>query len=197
MKSVLTVITCVVCLLSMGQSQPSPPQSLQPTPLEWFARQSATRVAWSDEVGRLDSTDAHAVVTAIVLEDTGQPPDRLRGIRIDLANQSSKDEVYLDEETLVVYKKALNEISHGAPQARDMYAKTVLPGGVSYFGAEVFWYGNRPARVRALDAAYYFTSDSSGLALNAGKNAEFRFPNQDPLQLAAAIERATDELKSH
>jgi hypothetical protein len=165
--------------------------------LEWFARQPATHVAWSDEVGRLDSTDAHAVVTAIVLEDTAQPPDRLRGIRIDLANQSTKDEVYLDEETLGVYEKALNEISHSAPQVRDSYLRNVKPGGVSYFGAEVFWYGDRPARVRALDAAYYFTSDSSGLALHAGKNAEFRFPKQDPLQLAAVIERATDQLKSH
>jgi hypothetical protein len=197
MKSVLSLIACAACLLSIGQSQVSPSPSLQPTPLEWFARQSATHVAWSDEVGRLDSTEAHAVVTAIVLEDTAQPPDRLRGIRIDLANQSTKDEVYLDEETLGVYEKALNEISHGAPQFRDRSAKNVAPGGAGYFGAEVFWYGDRAPRVRALDAAYYFASDSSGLALHAGKNAEFRFPDQDPLQLAAAIERAMDELKSH
>jgi hypothetical protein len=66
-----------------------------------------------------------------------------------------------------MYKKALNEISLGAPQARDMYAKTVTPGGVSYFGAEVFWYGDRAPRFRTLDAAYYFASDSSGLALHA------------------------------
>jgi hypothetical protein len=63
-------------------------------------------------------------------------------------------------------------VSHGAPQARDMYAKTVTPGGVSYFGAEVFWYGDRAPGVRALDAAYYFASDSSGLALHAGENVE-------------------------
>jgi hypothetical protein len=197
MKSFLSLITCVVFLSSIGQNQVNPPSSLQLTPLEWFVRQSATHVAWSNEVGRLDSTDAHAVVTTIILEDAGQPSDRLRGIRIDLANQSTKDEVYLDEETLDVYKKALIEISHGALRAREMYAKTVTPGGVKYFGAEVFWYGDRPARVRTLDAAYYFTSDSSGLALHAGKHAEFRFPNQDPLELATAIECATDQLKSH
>jgi hypothetical protein len=197
MKFVLGVITCLVILLGIGQSQVNPPSSLQPTPLEWFARQPATHVAWSDEVGRLDSADAHAVVTAIVLEDTAQPPDRLRGIRIVLANKSTKDELYLDEETLGVYKKALNEISHGAPQARNMYAKTVTLEGVSYFGAEVFWYGDRVARVRALDAAYYFTSDSSGLVLHAGKDSEFRFPSLDPLQLASAIERAAEQLKSH
>jgi hypothetical protein len=194
MQSVFGVVTCVVFLLSIGLSQANPPLSLQPTPLEWFARESSVPAAWSAEVRRLHSNDAHAVVTAIVLEDTDQPPDRWPGIRIDLANQSTKEEVYLDEETLGVYKKALNEISHGAPQARDRYAKTVAPGGVSYFGAEAFWYGDRPARV--LDAAYYFTSDSSGLALHAGKNAEFGFPSQDPLQLATAIERATDPLKS-
>jgi hypothetical protein len=197
MKIVLSVITCAVCLLSIGQGHVNPSPSLQPTPLEWFARQSATHVAWSNEVGRLESTDAHAVVTAIVLEDTAQPPDRLHGIRIDLANQSTKDEVYLDEETLGVYTKALNEISHGAPQFRDQFAKNVPPGGASYFGAGVFWYGDRFPSVRALDAAYYFASDSSGLALHAGNNGEFRFPNEDPLQLAAAIERAMQQLKSH
>jgi hypothetical protein len=197
MKSVLSLITCAVCLLSIGQGQVSPSPSLQPTPLEWFARQSATHIAWSDEVGRLDSKEAHAVVTAIVLEDTAQPPDRLRGIRINLANESTKDEVYLDEETLGVYKKALDEISHGAPQFRDRFAKNVVPGGASYFGAEVFWYGDRVPRVRALDAAYYFASDSSGLALHSGNKREFRFPNEDPQKLAAAIERAVDQLKSH
>jgi hypothetical protein len=197
MKSILTVITFVVRLLSMGQNQVNSPSSLQPTPLEWFAHEPATHIAWSDEVGRLDSTDAHAVVTAVILEDTAQIPNRLRGIRLDLANRSSKDEVYLDEETLGVYKNALNEISRGAPQAREIYAKTATPGGLSYFAAQVFWYGDRTRQVRALDAAYYFGSDSSGLALHAGKNVEFRFPKQDPLQLAAAIERATDQLKSH
>jgi len=48
-----------------------------------------------------------------------------------------------------------------------------------------------------LDAAYYFASDSSGLALHPGNKGEFRFPNEDPLKLAAAIERAVDQLKSH
>jgi hypothetical protein len=83
MQSVFGVVTCVVFLLSVGQSQLNPRPSLQPTPLEWFARQSATHVVWSAEVGRLDRNDAHAVVTAIVLEDTDHLKSRrtrLQGI---------------------------------------------------------------------------------------------------------------------
>jgi hypothetical protein len=53
------------------------------------------------------------------------------------------------------------------------------------------------ANLDSSDAAYYFASDSSGLALHPGNKGEFRFPNEDPLKLAAAIERAVDQLKSH
>jgi len=66
-------------LLSVWQTHVG--MALQPTPLEAFAGLPATHVAWSQEVGRLDTTEAHAVVTALILEDTAQPPDRMRGIR--------------------------------------------------------------------------------------------------------------------
>jgi hypothetical protein len=152
----------------------------------------ATHIAWSNEVGRLDTAEAHAVVTALILEDTAQPPDRMRGVRIDLRNRDSEDQVYLGEETLAVYKNALDEITRSV----NLSAKDVAPGGCEYFGAEVFWYGYKIPRVHALTAAQYFKFDSSGLSVSAFKHTEFRFPHQDASQLSVAIAAAIDQLKN-
>ncbi len=193
MKLITCVIAFAVFVLSGAQTKVSIAPALQPTPLEAFAGFSATHVAWSNEVGRLDSIEAHAVVTALILEDTAQPPDRMRGIRIDLRSRDSRDQVFLGEETLAVYKSALGEISQGAPRFRNEYAKA--PGGLGYLGACVFWYGHNVPRVHTLSAAYYIAPDSSGLSLSAFKDAEFRFPGHDSSQLSAAIARAMDQLK--
>jgi len=55
MKSIASVIAFCCLFLIVGPAQANPVPSLQPTPLEAFAHQPATHVAWSKEVGRLDS----------------------------------------------------------------------------------------------------------------------------------------------
>jgi hypothetical protein len=163
-----------------------------------FSQLPATCVAWSHEVARIESSEAHAVVTALILEDTAQPPDRMRGVRIDLLSADSKDEVYLDEETLSVYKNALDEIAMEATRqwnegtARD----NLTSDGTSYVGAEVFWYADKIPPVHHLTAAHYFGPDSSGLYVHAFKGIGFRFPNQDASQLSLAIASAMKELKN-
>src|SRR5689334_18679155 len=110
MKFAGTLIIILSFLPVAGHAQGNA-ASTQPTPLEAFAKQTASRVAWSSEVGRIDSKEGHAVITALVVEDSAQPPDRLRGVRIDLSDQDGKDQVYLGEETLPAFKAALDEIS--------------------------------------------------------------------------------------
>jgi hypothetical protein len=210
MKPTPSVIAFVLVLLTTGQSQVnaaplSPADSacqevqLQPTPLEVFARLPATHVEWSNEVGRIDSTEAHAIITALILTDTAQPADRMRGVRIDLSSRDSQDEVYLGEETLNAYKNALDEISSDATRERSQgtLRDGVTPGGTAYLGARIFWYGDTCPSVHALDAAYYSAPDSSGLSLSAFKQAGFRFPDQDPSRLSAAIARAMNQLRAH
>jgi hypothetical protein len=193
------MVTSVVLLLSVGQGGGNTGATLQPTPLEAFAQLPATHVAWSSEVGRIDSSEAHAIVTALILEDTARPPDRMRGLRIHLSSGDSQDDVYLGEETLGVYKNALDQISVDAVRERSQGTSRahLTAGGTSYVGAEVFWYADKPARVHALDANYYFGPESSGLSVDAFKHVGFRFPDQDPSRLSAAIEAAMDQLKSH
>jgi hypothetical protein len=65
-------------------------------------------------VGRIDSAEAHAIATALTLENTAQPPDRTSGVRLDLSARNFPDEVSLGEDTLAAYKNALDEISTSA-----------------------------------------------------------------------------------
>src|SRR5260370_22838781 len=149
----------------------------------------ATHIAWSKEVGRIDSREAHAVITALILEDTAQPPDRMRGIRIHLSAKDFEDTVYLDEETLGAYKKALDEIATEAAQERSKGTTrdNLTPQGTSYVGTAAFWQATKAPRCHSLNAAYYFAADSSWLYLSAFQPKVFRFPDEDASKLSLAI----------
>jgi len=192
MGTISGALTLCGLLLGMWPTKVGPQPTLQPTPLEAFAQLPATRIAWSKQVGGLDSGDTHAVVTALILEDTAQPPDRMRGVRIDLRSQKSEDHVYLGEETLAAYKDALDEIN----RFWRMTKRQDNSKGTHYFGARLFWYGDKTPRVHALNAADYIAPDSSGLSISAFKQAQFRFPDQEAAQLATVISKAMAELKS-
>jgi hypothetical protein len=192
----LVIALCTFCL-NAGRAQVSDARPLQPTPLEAFASQSGTQVAWSQEVGRLDSSIAHAVVSALIIEDAARPPDRMRGVRIELSDGSSKDEVYLGEETLDAYKNAMDEISQITLVSRDRARAEAAQGRSNYFGARLFWYGDRRPRVHVLNAANYFAPGSEGFSLSAFKDVQFRFPEQNASQFSAIIAHAIDQLKNH
>ena len=209
-------LTCLMAILLIARATPgirstysaarlpdaeqtSPALTLQPTPLEALARQAGTHIAWSRQVGRVDSREAHAVVTALAVEDSAQPPDRIRGIRIDLANGDAKDAVYLGEETLGVYNNALDQISRDV--ARERSRKTVrratAHAGTQCLGACVFWYADKVPRVHCLNAAYCIAPDFSGLTLSAFQQVGFRFPGRDPSQLSITLARAMASLHRH
>jgi hypothetical protein len=177
-----------------GQAQVNTVPALQPTPLEAFAKQPASRIAWSSEVGRINSKEGHAVITALVVEDNAQPPDRLRGVRIDLSDQDGKDQVYLGEETLSAFKGAFDEISQSAARGCSGNAGDSCPPNV-FVGAALFWYADRVPRVHTLTAAHYFQQGSTGLVLQTIGVGRFWFPDQDASRLSTAIARAIDQLK--
>ncbi len=178
-------------LLSFGFAQVSQTTSLQPTKLEAFAHQPTAHVTWSNEVWRAESAEARVVVMAIVVEDSAQPQERMRGVRLDLAKQNVSDQVYLDEAKLEATRKALNEITSGIRSFRRERSDSPY----RYLGAEEFWHPY--PTVHTLNAAYHLAPDSSGLSLSAFTGQAFRFPDHSPAQLSAAIARAIDELKRH
>ena len=191
MRSIASLAALCGLLLNIGLAQVNPTTSLQPTRLEAFAGQPTAKVTWSNEVGRIDSAEAHAVVTALVVEDQVQTPNRMGGIRIDLATQSATDQIYLDDVSLEAVKKVLDEIASGVEFFRNMQQGTTSLG---YLGSCEERQQTGPT-VHTLSAAFYITPDSSGLALSAFKGQEFRFPDRTPSQLASVIASAVSQLK--
>jgi hypothetical protein len=82
MKPIASAVALCFLFVIVGQAQTKPAPSLQPTPLEAFARQPATHIAWSKEIGRFDSSEAHAVVTALILEDTAHFAPHSEGVSL-------------------------------------------------------------------------------------------------------------------
>jgi hypothetical protein len=192
----LASLTAFVALLPVaGHAQAGAASAPQPTPLEAFAKQPAARVAWSGEAGRIDSREAHAVITALVVEDHAQPPDRLQGVRIDFSDQDGKDQVYLGEETLPAFKKAFDEISQSAAHGCAWNSGGRVCPPTLIVGAALFWYGDRVPNVHTLTAGHYFQQGSTGLVLQTIGVGRFWFPDQDASQLSAAFARAMDQLK--
>ncbi len=118
--------------------------------MEAFAQIPATHIAWSNEVGGLGTTDARTAETAQFLEDTAQPPDRMRGIRIALCNQNSEDRIYLGEESLAAYKEVLDEFSRFPMGTKRLDNR----GGINYLGTPLFWNGDKIPRVHALNRSF-------------------------------------------
>ncbi len=194
MKFTGTLIVILSFLPVAGGQPQGNAASPQPTPLEAFAKQTASRVAWSSEVGRIDSKEGHAVITALVIEDSAQPPDRLRGVRIDLSDQDGKDQVYLGEETLPAFKAAFDEISQEAARGCSGNSGEICPPNV-FLSAALFWHADRVPNVHTLTAGHYFQQGSTGLVLQTIGVGRFWFPDQDASRLSAAMARAMDHLK--
>jgi hypothetical protein len=191
MRSAVTVAALGGFLLHIGLAQVRPTASLQPTRLEAFAGQPTAKVTWSKEVGQIECDEARVIVTALIIRDTVQPPHQMCGIRIDLASQNARDQVYLEEAKLEAVRRALEGIESGI----EGYRKEPAESPYRFFGAAEFWHPH--LKVHTLNAAYYIAPDSSGLSLSAYKDQGFRFPDHRPSELAKAIGMAMDELKRH
>ena len=195
MKFTGTLIVLLAFLPVAGQAQINATPAPQPTPLEAFAKQPESRIVWSSEVCRINSKEGHAVITAMVVEDRAQPPDQLRGVRIDLSDQDGKDQVYLGEETLPAFKKAFDEIRQSAARGCSWNSGEGICPPTLIVGAALFWYGDAVPNVHTLTAGHYFQRGSTGLLLSTIGVGRFWFPGQDASQLSAGFARAIDQLK--
>jgi hypothetical protein len=191
MKSAISVAAVCGFLLNIGLAQVKPTPSLQPTKLEAFAADPTAQVTWSKEVGQIESDEARVTVTAIMIKDAVHTPQRMCGIRLDLANQKASDQVYLEADKLEAVTRALEEIESGM----ESFRKEPASSPYRYLGAAEFWHPD--LKVHTLNAAYYIAPDSSGLSLSACKGQGFRFPDHRPSELAKVIGLAMGELQRY
>lgn len=185
----LNILAPNILAPNIGYGQPPKPSAAQLEAMERFARHPAARVSWSNEVDRIEAGRAHAVVTAMVVEDASQPPKRMRGIRIDLVDGDVKDQVYTSEEHLARLIKALNEIASGLPA----HLARTPAGSNGCYGSGEFWLQEG----HALSASACTSAGWSGLSVGTGNHVTFRFTGLNPAAFSAAIARARDELKQH
>ena len=168
--------------------QPEPPVGTEPSPMEAFAKTSSVRVAWSGEIGRLERGTTKAVITALVLDDSGH---QMRGVMIDLSNVNAKDRIYLDEEATERTRAAMVEID-------DALARPGAPGGNGCMGAREFW----PLYDWPWNKYHELNANVCGaepvlILYGRGKDGSYRLPGEHPTALAAILARGTAVLSAH
>ncbi len=175
----VSVLCCILSSPALAQLTPAP----EPSQLEVWAGQPGSRITKSEEVGRIDSTDAQAVITAVVIERRYNTPSRVRGVRIDLRNASSTDRIYVEESELVYLKHELDSMDCGIAAMRNQSEPAYRVRGIARC---------RPSQSipQAYCPGYYITPESEGLSLSTFGGHNFRFPSKRPSALADAIGRA-------
>jgi hypothetical protein len=137
-------------------------------PVDRFARQPGTRVAWSKEIGTIENGTTRLVVTAMSLEDPQSVTRRARGIRIDLTDGVVSDQLWEADRRLVGTRRVL-----------ERWASGTMP------------------MIYGLGQTHNAKGDDSGLAL-IGKDHRYSFPGSDrPAQLAKLFLQALDALNAH
>ena len=182
LATIVSVLCCILSSPAPAQLTPAP----EPTQLEVWVGQPGSRFTKSEQVGRIDSTDAQAVITAVVVERPHNTPSRVRGIRIDLRNASSADRIYVDESELVYLKHQLDGMDCGVASMRNESGAAYRVRGIARC---------RPSQTipQAYCPAYYITPESEGLSLSTFSGHNFKFPAQRPSTLADAVGRAMSE----
>src|SRR5258708_30606758 len=110
MYSTCRVIAFCGLLLTIGYGQSTNPTAAKIEAMEGFGSKPTAQVVWSKEVERIDTDQARAVITALIVEDGTQTPKQMRGVRIDLTGANLRDQVYTSEDLLGRLIKALDEI---------------------------------------------------------------------------------------
>jgi hypothetical protein len=170
--------------VNVGYSQVNQPTASQLEALEKFAKNPTARVTWSKEVGRIDTGQAKAVVTVLVVEDLAQTPHQMRGVIISLMDQHVEDEVYVGEEFLERLIKALNDIRFFSTSS----------GSSRCSGSDAFLSAFREG-AHVFHASQCSMADGwAGLSVATGRET-FRFTSQNPAAFARTIARAREELK--
>jgi hypothetical protein len=153
--------------------------------LQVFASRPTAQTGRSQEIDRIVADGAHAVISAVELDDSTARPSSMRGVRMDLSDANGEAHVYISEERLLANIQALEEISSSSPR---FLARHPTGDHMSCFGSGYFWM--RPAGAFTLSECQ--TANGRFLAVRGGR--DFRFNGLDPQTFANALVGASAEL---
>jgi hypothetical protein len=94
--------------------------SYQLEQMDRLSTQPGTRIAWSQQVDRIEAGPSVAVVNAILLEDTSRTPRIMRGLQIVLNGEGKRDRIYVSEEYSKRLISALDEVAPASPAQCEM-----------------------------------------------------------------------------
>jgi hypothetical protein len=110
MRSCMSSISFGI-FIGIAAGQVNSQQAAKPSALATVARQREARVIWSKELGRLEGGQAHAVFTALIVEDSTQHSKRPRGVRVDLTWPAGEGAIYIDEALLQPQQKIFDDLT--------------------------------------------------------------------------------------
>jgi hypothetical protein len=156
-----------------------------------FAQQPQARVIWSTEVDRLESRDSHALVTALVVENSSQPSERMRGVRIDFSWSDKKSTIYIGEILLQPEKAIFDGLT------LDVARGGVLPGfsGLGFIGSCEF--RDNPDLYPLVADFNSSGPDAPALRIIVGPKEQILFRGLTPSHLSRVLGDAINELKAH
>jgi Surface antigen variable number repeat len=172
--------------LRVSKSDLRTPSELRPSPLEAFAARPNAKVVWSQSVGQLESQDARAMITALIVEDPTSTPSLMRGLRMDLAHNVSNPNCNLRYEAWKIMCERTNAAVF-IEEERLVEVRNRLDGG--------------SAQLRHMEfiSRYEQRMNSGGAMVPVAKGlilCGYQFSDREPRELAAMFTKGIEELKT-
>lgn len=186
----LAAVVTVTSSLSRQVHAHEPSALTIPTEMEIFAKRVDTQTAWGRAVAMLESDGTRVSINAIALKSSKEPAMEMRGVKIDLADATTTDTVYLQERDIQTIRTAAERIGREMKEFG-----TDNQGTPHCHGAKEFW--NTSPRYHSLSVDYCVHSTWSGLSLTTFRDHRFNLPKTYPSALAEALGRALDEFESN
>ncbi|HKE05757.1 MAG TPA: hypothetical protein VKE91_17020 [Blastocatellia bacterium] len=168
-------------MLNIGLAQENPTPSLQPSPLEAFAGRPKARVTWSKEIGRLESQESRATITALMVEDTTSEPGVMRGVRIDLAHLGATPSCDWKYEAWTIMCKRANAAVY-IEEGRLETVRNMVKNGA--------------AELRPMEFISRYSTTAAGRASSGLIVCGYQFSHRQPEELAELFAGAIAELKA-
>ncbi len=171
-------------LISHSFAQTAVPK---PTPFEEFAGGTNAAVSFELKIGVIESSDANVTLNALVIEDTADLSREMRGVRVDLADNSGMDKVYLDESQ---FDELLRELA----RMEAIISRPKREGGAVYtiHGTASCWMPEPAYRI--LCPGYRVGPGWFGFTLAAYGGHTFELPEHTPSEFAKLLKSAAEEL---
>ena len=153
----------------------------EPTQLHTVASADGSELAWSKLLGVINSADANAMISAIEVE--GPNGDRVRGVKIALADSTSSDKIYVTDSLLSSLQDELHELEYTRARYGKCQAKGRCVQGIARC---------RPSETRrqAYCPGHYSTANSEGGFVLSTPRSSFSFPSVEAAQFGTLISEA-------